>query len=65
MTRIIREISKWWRRAHPSRTLEALPAYRDAVRREKRARQRNDTRAIGRARRARQTALHDNLRGRA
>lgn len=53
----------WWRSIHPSHALEAIPAYRDAARRERRARQRNDMKAIGQARRAMREAIHADMRG--
>lgn len=57
-------IFRWWSSAHPDRTLEqAIPAYAEAARRERRARQRNDARGIGAARRAKCEALHADMRG--
>ena len=57
-------ILNWWNRQHPSRALErAIPAYREAVQRERRARQRNDARGIGRAVTAKRAALHAHLAG--
>jgi len=57
-------IFRWWSSAHPDRTLEqAIPAYAEAVRHERRARQRNDARGIGRAVAAKRAALHADLAG--
>lgn len=64
LRRQISLLLSWWRSVHPSKALErAIPAYRDAVGRERRARQRNDTKSIGRAVAARKAALHAALRG--
>lgn len=56
-------IFNWWHRQHPDRTLEAIPAYADAARRERIAKARNDTKALGRAREAKKAALHSNMAG--
>jgi hypothetical protein len=65
LRRHLSRIANWWRSVHPSKALErAIPAYRDAAGRERRARQRNDTRSIGQAVAARKAALHAALRGR-
>lgn len=57
-------ILNWWNRQHPSKELErALPAFAEAARRERRARARNDARGIGQARKAKQAAILNDLRG--
>lgn len=56
-------IFSWWKTTHPDRALETIPDYAEAARRERRARQRGDTRAIGRARKAKYGALHAALAG--
>ena len=64
LRRHIVELLAWWHRRHPSKALEtAIPAYAEAARRERRARQRNDTRAIGSAREAKREAILRDLRG--
>jgi len=66
LRRHIARLLSWWRSEHPDRTLEhALPAYAEAVRRERRARARNDSRGIGRASKAKCEALHAALAGKA
>lgn len=66
LRRHIARMLAWWRSVHPDRTLEqALPAYREAAKNERRARARNDARGIGRAVAAKQAALHADLAGRA
>lgn len=61
MNRWIARITSWWLRAHPP--LARIPAWKAAQEAEKRARQRNDCRAIHRALRAKQAAILDDLRG--
>jgi hypothetical protein len=57
-------IAKFWSWFKPKRTpLFRLAAYRTAAEAEKRARLRNDCRAVGRALRAKRAAIHANLRG--
>ena len=64
LRRHIARLLSWWRSEHPDRTLEyALPAYAEAVRRERRARARNDSRGIGAAVAAKRAALHADMRG--
>lgn len=64
LRRHIARVLAWWNRQHPDRALEtAIPAYREAVQRERRARARNDARGIGAARRAKQAAILNDLRG--
>jgi hypothetical protein len=64
LRRHIARVLSWWNRQHPSRALErAIPAYREAAQRERRARQRNDARSIGRAVAAKRAALHADMRG--
>lgn len=66
MTRIDRMIKSalaWWRHVHPDRTLERIPAYREAAEAERRALAHRRTRDLGRARRAKRGALHGDMRG--
>lgn len=64
LRRHIARVLLWWSRQHPSRALEqAIPAFAEAARRERRARARNDARGIGAARRAKREAIHADLRG--
>jgi len=49
----------FWRRLHPSRALERIPAYRRAAEAERKATARGCTRSIGRARKAKREALHE------
>jgi hypothetical protein len=61
---IIRSIARWWRKAHPDRTLErAIPDYARAATIERRARARGCTQELGRARLAKAVALHRALSG--
>lgn len=63
LRRHIARIRSWWRTVHPDRTLEAIPAYREAATSERRARQRNDSRGIGSALKAKRAALHADMAG--
>lgn len=63
LTRIIEEIMWWWKRTHPP--VSSIPAWRKAQEAERRARRRNCTREIGKARAAKSRALHDDMRGKA
>lgn len=59
MNRWIRSIVSYWLRAHPP--CARIPAWKAAQEAERRARQRNNTRGIGRALAAKRAALHADL----
>jgi len=61
----ITRIREWWTRLHPSRALERIPDYRKAAEAERSAHRRGCTQDIGRARRAKQNALHRAMAGEA
>lgn len=61
MNRTIRAIVNFWLRRH--NPCARIPGWKAAQDAERRARLRNDTKSIGRALRAKQAALHGNLRG--
>lgn len=66
LARLIDRIARWWRAAHPKASpLSAIPGWKDADRREARARARRCTQAVHRAREAKRAALHANMAGRA
>lgn len=54
----IRSIAAWWKRVHPPKSpLEAIPAYREAANRERRAIAARNTQAIHRARLAKREVI--------
>jgi len=61
VNRIILAIVAYWHSKHPP--CARIEAWKRAQEAERRARLRNDTKAIGRAARAKREALHGNLRG--
>ena len=69
---MIRAIMRWWRQKHPKAAPCAadelarfIPAYREAMNKEAIAKRKTYTQALSRARKAKRSALHDNMLGKA